>query len=92
MNPRSNRKIGSIIKNILAEYPREPINATVLVPNLSLYLPHKGDIKNQAKAETPKTRETSTSFNPCSLAKIGIEVKTNDWPRPIVNIVKKIHR
>ncbi len=48
--------------------------------------------KAAPKAETPKTRETSTSFNPCSLAKIGIEVKTNDWPRPIVNIVKKIQR
>jgi len=81
-----------MIRIILAEYPIDPIIPTVRDPNFSLYLPQKGDAKNHANAEIPKIRETSTSFNPLSRAKIGIEVKTKDCPRPMLSIVKKIQR
>lgn len=81
-----------MIRIILAEYPIDPIIPTIRDPSFSLYLPQKGDAKNHAKAEIPKISETSTSFNPFSRAKIGIEVKTKDCPRPMLSIVKKIQR
>ena len=65
---------------------------TTRFPSISLYLPHKGDVKNQAKAERLNIKDTSISFKPCSLASIGMDVKTRDCPSPTENIVKNIQR
>ena len=72
--------MGNTIKIMFAEYPNEPTIAIVLVPNFSLYLPHKGEVKNHANAENPKIIDVEYNYE--RSIENGLDPAHNEFVHP----------